>query len=375
MNRLLRTSFIALVAAGFLASLAGGAALLHLRAAQSKAEGAHSFTPIPVASLVLEAASGYAVAERFVGRLEPAQQARIAFERSGLVTAVTVEEGEAVTTGAVVATLDTAILEAERDRLLGQRKQVIASLELARLTEGRQRVLRDRGHASEQRLDEARLGAVALEGELAALDAAIRRVDVDLDKSVVRAPFGGRIGARFIDNGSVVDAGTPVVDILETGRPQARIGVSPEAAAALSLGEVLGLSANGRALQARIAAIRPDLTTATRTVGVLFDLLGEPEVNFGDTVELYLSRPVAAEGFWLPISALTEGERGLWSVLTLQPGDNGSFRIGQEAVELLHTAGERVFVRGTLRAGDRVVANGRNRVVPGQQVSLAAGEG
>ncbi|WP_420347255.1 efflux RND transporter periplasmic adaptor subunit [Pelagibius sp.] len=375
MNRLLRTSFIALVAVGFLASLAGGAALLHLRAAQSKVEAARPFAPVPVASLVLEAARSYDVAERFVGRLEPAQQARIAFERSGLVTAVAVEEGEVVSADAVIATLDTAILEVERDRLLGQRKQVTASLELARLTEGRQRVLRDRGHASEQRLDEARLGAVALEGELAALDAAIRRIDVDLDKSVVRAPFGGRIGARFIDTGSVVDAGTPVVDILETGRPQARIGLSPEAAAALTPGEVVGLSANGRNLQARVVAIRPDLTTATRTVSVLFDVRGEPAAKFGDTVELRLSRPVVAEGFWLPISALSEGERGLWSVLTLQPDDNGTFRIGQETVELLHTAGDRVFVRGTLRAGDRVVANGRNRVVPGQQVSLAAGEG
>ena len=372
MSRLQRLSVAGLVAVLFIAMLVGGAAMLHLRAAQSKAAAAHSLEPIPVASVTLAATTGYEVVNRFVGRLEPAQQARIAFERGGLITAVLVEEGDAVARGAVIATLDDSLLRAERDRLLGQRQQVAANLELARLTEGRQRVLRQQGHVSQQRLDEARLSAAALEGELAALDAGVRRLDIDIEKSVVRAPFAGMVGARFVDTGVVVAAGTAVVDLLQSDRPQARIGVSPAAAAQLRAGDGVRLVDGGDELTGRVVAVRPDVSTATRTVGVLIDVMETPRGSFGDTVVLRVSRRVDADGYWLPISALSEGERGLWSVLTLRDADDGTYRVGREAVEVLHTDGDRAFVRGTLRPGQRIIAGGRNRVIPGQQVVLAS---
>ena len=361
----------AAIALLFLAILVGGAASLHLRSAQTKAEAAHTPAPIPVQSLLPEAAQGYAVTDRFLGQLEPAQQARLAFERGGLVTAVAVEEGGRVTQGDVIARLDTALLEAERDRLTGQRKQVAANLELARLTAQRQRKLEQQGHASTQRLDEARLGVVALQGELSALDAALRRIAIDIEKSVVRAPFAGRVGARFVDTGSVVDAGMAVIDLLETGRPRARIGLAPEAAAALTVGQAVRLRASGQALVGRVIAVRPDLSTATRTISAIIDLEDLRGLRFGDTVELPVARQVRASGLWLPISALTEAERVLWSVLTLIEAEDGTYRVGQEVVELLHAAGDRVFVRGTLKRGQRVVSGGRNRVIPGQVVTLA----
>lgn len=374
MSRLRRLFARMLVGALFIGMLVGGAAFLHLRADQSKAAAAHSLTPIPVASVALEPVTGYDVVDRFVGRLEPAQQARIAFERGGLITAIAVEEGQTVARGEVIATLDALVLQAERDRLLGQRLQVAANLELSRLTEGRQRTLREQGHASQQRLDEARLNTAALEGELTALDAAIRRLDIDIEKSVVRAPFAGTVGARFVDTGVVVAAGTAVIDLLESDRPQARIGISPAAAAGLRPGDGVRLINGGEALDGRVVAVRPDVSTATRTVGVLIDVLAGPRASFGDTVELRVRRRVDAEGFWLPISALSEGERGLWSVLTIQSEDGETDRVGQEAVEVVHTDGDRVFVRGTLRPGQRVVAGGLNRIIPGQRIARASGD-
>lgn len=358
------------VAAVSLAILIGGTAFLHLRAAHTKADAAP--TPMPVAAMPLEFSGGYDVVDRFVGRLEPAQQARLSFELGGLITALAVEEGEQVEPGQVIARLDTAILQAERSRLQGQRKQVIANLELAKLTAGRQRVLQRQGHASVQRLDETRLNVAALEGELAALDAAIRRVGIDIEKSTVRAPFAGTVGARFVDTGVVVAVGTAIIDLLESGRPRARIGVTPTAAASLSRGETVKLVSGQERLAGRIHAIRPDVSTSTRTVSVLIDLPGNPGINFGDTVELHLTRRVAAEGYWLPMSALSEGERGLWSVMTVLETGDGGYTVGRETVELIHMTDDRVFVRGTLRAGQRIIASGRNRVIPGQTVSLAS---
>ena len=359
------------VALGFVALLGAGTVFLHQRSETQKAEAALAPSPIPVATMEARAETGYRVLDRFVGRLEPAQQADLSFERGGLVLNVMVDEGATVSEGDLIAELDTAILEAERDRLRGQRKQILAQLELARLTTKRQQTLQQKGHSSSQQFDEARLNATALEGELVGIDASIRRIAIDIEKAQIFAPFSGTIGARLIDTGAVIDAGTPVVSLLETGRPQARIVVAPVVARTLVPGKTVALYSDDVMVEGRIVTVRPDLSTATRTTGVLIDILGETAVKFGDTIELRISRAIAEDGFWMPISALSEGARGLWTVLTVKPGDADTLMVGQEAVEILHIDGDRVFVRGTLGDGQQVIANGRNRVIPGQVVTLS----
>jgi len=371
MRKLMRWSLMTLTACVFAGALVGGTMLLHARAAATKDAARHEPAPVVVETMAVALSDTYDVVDRFVGRLEPAQQVPLSFERAGLVTSIAVDEGMRVEAGQTIATLDTEVLRAERDRLLGQRKQVSANLELARLTADRQRALQSQGHASVQRLDETRLGVTALEGERAALDAAIRRLDIDIAKSVIRAPFAGTVGARHVDTGIVVAAGIRVIDLLQSDRPQARVGVTPEAAARLAPGDDVTLTSGGHRFAAMVAAVRPDLSTATRTVSVLFDVVDPAGMNFGDTIELHLVRQVPARGFWLPLNALNEGERGLWTVLTVNAVAAGGHAVGRETVEVLHTDGTRAFVRGTLRAGQRIIASGRNRVVPGQQVGLA----
>ena len=70
------------------------------------------------------------------------------------------------------------------------------------------------------------------------------------------------------------------------------------------------------------------------------------------------------------------GERGLWSayVVTLpaSPSAQGAgSRVARRDVEVLHTEGDRVLVRGMLQPGDRVIASGTHRIVPGQVVRVS----
>ena len=356
------------VAAGMLAMIVGGVAALHWRV--GAAQVARAPDPLPVATVRAELQPSYTIMERFAGRLEPARQTTIAFERSGLITEVLADEGDRVEAGAVIARLDTDLLQAERDRLAAQMAQVSANLELANLTAERQRALQRQGHASVQRYDEARLSVVAFEAELTSIQAATRSLDIDIEKSAIRAPFPGIVASRHVDEGAVVSAGTPVMEILESDRPQARIGVSPEVAVALADGAAFDLSAQGTPLAASISAVRADLATGTRTVTVLLDLNGPVAVPFGEVVDLAVTRTVETAGYWLPLDSLTEGERGLWSVYVAAPAEDG-LAIARESVEVVHLAEDRVFVRGTLRAGADVVIGGSRRVIPGQPVVVA----
>jgi membrane fusion protein, multidrug efflux system len=66
--------------------------------------------------------------------------------------------------------------------------------------------------------------------------------------------------------------------------------------------------------------------------------------------------------------------RGSWSVMALEPDAQGD-RTLPAAVEVIHSDGARVFLRGQLPPGARIVAEAPDRVAPGQLVLAALAVG
>ena len=53
---------------------------------------------------------------------------------------------------------------------------------------------------------------------------------------------------------------------------------------------------------------------------------------------------------------------------------NKSYQVERRLIEVLETNGKRVLVRGTIKAGDTIVVDGVQRLVPGQLISKLSGE-
>lgn len=346
---------------------AGIAALNHSAAIDPRSKPAQ---PVGVTAITVEQKSSYRTTVTYSGIIEAARQTALAFERAGLVVAVDKDEGDPVHTGDVIARLDTSQLIANRDRLLARQRELEAQLDLARLTRGRLNGLSQRGWTPEQRQDEADASVTRLTAAVAGIAAEVKALDIDIAKSVLRAPFDGNVTARAIDEGAVVAAGTSIVTLAETGRLQARIGLPPAIAAALDLDRTYHLDALGLRLDARVVAKRPDLAAVTRTVPVLFAITEPPHgVPVGEVASLTLERHIDEVGVWLPLTALKEGRRGIWTALVVSETGSQSV-VAPVSIEILHVTDGRAFVRGSLRDGDRVVAAGTNRIVAGQRVAL-----
>jgi len=106
-----------------------------------------------------------------------------------------------------------------------------------------------------------------------------------------------------------------------------------------------------------------DLKTRTRTLRIT--LPESADAVPGEIAVLNHPMRVNAKGGWLPMTALTEGNRGLWTALRVTTNETGATVTQRAAVEIIDFDGDRVFVRGTLQNGDKVVASGTHRVVPG----------
>ncbi|MEO0752775.1 MAG: efflux RND transporter periplasmic adaptor subunit [Pseudomonadota bacterium] len=323
--------------------------------------------PVAVRTDPLRLQPGYSVARAFVGQLEAAQQADLAFEAGGTLAEVRVDEGAHVAEGTVLARTDTRALVADREATVAARAALEAQLELAELTLKRQEALEKQGFAATQRFDEARLGVLELTARLDQTDAQIVRIDVALDKSVIRAPFTGRIGARMADLGQTVGAGTPVLTLLEEAAPRLRVGLPEDMALGLDSTSLAEAIFGHERYGARLVHLRPDLDPRTRTRSAVFELVLADARNtpaFGQSGQIELRQEITDPGAWVPLTALREGVNGSWTVMTV--GEDN--RATVEAVEVLHSDEARAFVRGSFRDGALLIAAGPHRVVPGQAV-------
>lgn len=364
LGRVLTVTVTLLVCGGAAAAVFAG--LSFVAAKEVSTEGNRApLTSVGVISV--ELAQGYTVTRRFTGQIEAAARTDLGFELGGRITEMLVEEGDVVGAGAVLARLDTSALIPERAALEAELAALAADAELARLTLARNDTLTERGFRSVAAQDDARLTLVRAEAGMAAVRARIAGVDVRLEKSVLTAPYAARIGARMTDPGQTAAAGQTVLVLFDTKPAQARVGLPPELTVGLVVGNKVTIELGGAELVATLRQIRPDLDPNTRSRSVVVTLPEGAEPVLGDTVALLLTQTVDDPGFWAPLSALREGVRGAWSVMAVETTPDGD-RSLPAAVEVIHSDGARVFLRGDLPPGARIVAEAPGRLAPGQLV-------
>ena len=332
---------------------------------------------LPVEVTRIQPESGYTMERIFTGRVQAKRDSVLGFELAGRLADVKVDEGNRVTTGMLLAELDIDRLQSRRDELLAALAEAEANLALANATLKRMRGIVDQGGVSRQGLDEANEGQRAANAALQLAKQRIASIDVELDKSRLYAPFDGTVVARLADEGRVLDTGEPIIRIQEGTAPEIRVGVAGSAVRQLLPGQVYHLTWQGRDLQARLRAVLPLREATARTIDALFDPLeSNPALLPGDIVTLALPSHIDQPGFWLPLTALTEGQRGLWSILIAEPSDQApevltaSHRIDRRTVDIVHQTADRVFVRGALGDNDLIVTTGLQRIVPNQWVRI-----
>lgn len=367
-RRVLRHLATAIAAAAFVGLAVAGVAALHARSAAEALPKAHP--PVAVQTLKLRIEPSYLETVRYVGQLEPARQTALAFERPGLVTVVHKDEGDRVAAGEVVAALDTSQLKTSRKQHEAQIRELEARRDLAKLTLDRQTKLQKNGWSPEQRLDEAEASLDELGAAIERVRAQIDSIDIDIRKSEVKAPFDGVTAARSIDEGAVIAAGTPILTVLEAGHRQLRVGLPPDIAAKLDEAKTYEVETSAGPFAARLYSSRRDLQSTTRTVTALFDVASGDGTPFGEIVTLILESEIQERGAWVPLVALKESDRGLWTLLTVAEQD-GKPVVRREAAEVLHVDGAHAYVRGTFEPGTSVISTGTNRIVPGQRVAIA----
>ncbi len=380
---------------------------------------------VPVETFEVVSLNHAEIPRQFTGIVKPRRASQIGFNRIGVIEDILVERGQRVEADAIIATLNNSLLqsnlkavkaqyraaEAKLSELVaGPRAQTIdsaraqvasakAELDLAKNSMARAQRLVSVGAVSIQDLDTARTNAAAraeslksvehaldelLEGTrseqvlaqqalLAELEAAQEQIQVQLDESVLRAPFDAKISDRFVEPGAVTSPGAPAFRLIDSESPEVWIGLPPEFLTTIQSENDLELTIGNQTYTAKIKTILPELDETTRTNTVILELLGNDLDHslFGQVAKIDLSRRFDQVGFWVPLSALSEGDQGLWALLALEPTEDDETYVLQRCdVEVVQVDSERAFVRGTIDSGTQLVAKGVRRLTPGQKVKI-----
>ena len=326
--------------------------------------------PMPVTVERFELEDSYAASTRFLGIVEAASDSNVGFEVAGVLSTLDAKEGDYVATGQPLGRLDIRQQSAALAMARAQEKEVAAQLELAKLNQQRVNTLLAQSLVSQREADDARLTLEATQARLETTQASVRNAEIVIEKSELRAPFDAVVSKRIREPGSIVGPNVPIMRLVSVGEREAHVGISPKFANMAVIGESYTLFVEDKPISARLRSIGADVDPQTLTVLAVLTLPKEQPVRVGQTVALEFEERVSETGGWLPITALLEGDKGLWTVLVTKEDATGELTTARESVEVVYSEGERVFVRGTVADDTNVVASGMQRLSPGSPVDI-----
>ena len=292
----------------------------------------------------------YKITREFPGKLLPAQQSNLAFEIPGKINVINVDIGDAVKKGQILAELDNREATA-------QLKQAKAKYDLAEQILNRYKDLRSEGHISIQDLDNANSEELIAKSQL-------EFYKVKLEQTKLISPFDGVIQNRYLDTGSVINGGIPILEILGSRNVEAHISIPLKFIDKLNIGNFYDFKIGNKKSKGSLARLAPMTPGGSdnRLAIFKFDTFFDP----GSIAELKLSLNIQGRGTWVPIKSLSQSEQGIWAIYTI----NDKKVVVRDLVEILYFEGEYAFVNGTLNDGDLVVLGGAQKIIEGKSLNI-----
>ncbi|WP_163391315.1 efflux RND transporter periplasmic adaptor subunit [Enterovibrio norvegicus] len=348
---------------------------LFLSACNSQAENKNEALPdaAPTVNVMtVNMAPTYAIDREYVGTVQAGQTANLGFELGGKVNELLVNVGDRVKKGAALLSLDTQLLDTEAQQLTAQLEQLDAQLDLTQTNLQRQRQLKKKGFSADSDIDSLISQRDALRANVRQLQASLSSTKLRKEKSTMYAPYSGLISERFVSRGDVVNVGAPTLTLLADTQKEAHIGVPVKQLFELSQREQPQVRIGESLYDVTLLNPGAAIDMRSRTVMLRYLLPEDTDVLSGQLAYLQFETQNPGEGFWVPLTGLTDGLRGTWNVYAAVENEDGVYQIARRSVQVLHADSDKAYVSGAVKDGEKVVSDGIHRIVSGQRVKLAA---
>jgi RND family efflux transporter MFP subunit len=305
----------------------------------------------------------------FIATVRSLQSTTVQPEVEGLVTRIFVRSGDRVRTGARLVQINAEKQRASVRSTVANQAGTEADVTYWRQQVKRLESLVEAGAISRQEFEQAQNSLRTAEARLQALDAQVREGRVELQYYSVNAPQSGVVGDIPVRVGDRVTPATAITTIDGTEGLEAYINVPLDRSPDLRVGlPVQLLDAEGAvAATNRITFVAPRVDDGMQTVLVKSRLSEVPPAirvqQFVRARIVWSTQP----GLTVPVTAVTRVS-GQHFCFVAEPGPQGGFVARQRPLVLGEMHGNDYVVRGGLKAGERLIVSGIQKIGDGAPV-------
>ena len=290
-------------------------------------------------------------------------------EVDGIVTRIFVKAGQRVKTGTPLVQINEAKQRAAVTSTEANRAGIEADVQFWRQQVQRLDALVAAGAISKAEFDQAQNSLRTAEARLAALDAQVREGRVELGFYRVEAPQSGVVGDISVRVGDRVTNSTVITTIDENQALEANVQVPLDRSPQLRVGLPMQLlDREGKIITTNpITYVAPRVDDATQTVLVKSQLSDAP--NALRVLQFVRSRIVwrKVDGLTIPITAVLR-IGGQYFCFVAESGQQGALVAKQKPIQVGELVGNDYVVRSGLKAGERVIVSGIQKIGDGAPV-------
>jgi RND family efflux transporter MFP subunit len=154
--------------------------------------------------------------DEYTGRLQAIQSVELRARVSGYVQSIHFKDGSMVKKGDLLFVIDPRLYQAVLDEANARLQSAQVQLDLAKTDLARAQNLFAQNAISEEELDQRTQGRRGAAAAVLAAEAAVRRAELDLQWTKVRAPISGRIGRELVTKGNLVNGSAAGGTLLTT---------------------------------------------------------------------------------------------------------------------------------------------------------------
>ncbi len=349
-----------------LASPLSGAAC---RGGTAPAQGAGAGPPpSAVKTVVLEPAPIEETSE-FIATLRSLRSTTVQPEVEGFITRIFVKAGQHVSSGAPLVQINQAKQQAAVASTEANRAGIEADVQFWRQQVKRLATLVEAGAISKLEFDQAQTSLKNAEARLGEVDAQVREGRVELQFYRLTAPQAGTVGDLPVRVGDRVTTSTVITTIDDKSALEAYIHVPLDRSPDLRLGLPVRLvDGDGKVIATNPTSfIAARVDDATQTV-LVKSLLKEvpPAVR---VLQFIRARIVwrSVPGLTVPVTAVTRVS-GQYFCFVAEAGANNSLVARQRPIEVGEVRGNDYVVRSGLKAGERLIVAGIQKIGDGAPV-------
>lgn len=358
---------LALIATFALAACRGGDA--PPPPAAGGAGGGRGAAPPAAVSIVTVSERPVEQTSEFIATLRSQRSTTIQPEVSGVITRIFVKPGDRVRPGAALVQVNADKQQASVRSTEASRAGTESDVTYWRGQVKRLESLVEAGAISRQEFEQAQNQLRTAEARLAALDAQVREGRVELQYYRLTAPQAGIVGDITVRAGDRVTPATVITTIDDNSDLEADIQIPLDRATEVRVGmPVQLLDVDGKVMATNpITFVAPRVDDKTQTVLVKSILRDAPPAlraqQFARARIVWRNTP----GLTIPVTAV-QRVSGLYFCFVAEPGEGGGLVARQRPIEVGDVIGNDYVVRSGLKAGDRVITTGIQKIGNGAPV-------